>query len=68
MDKNHIYDYIVRLGGDCFKKLERPPCQECPFQDKCLNQIIGLAKDIPKEARLQWALDELIQDVVLDDK
>ena len=66
MNKNHIYEYIVKLGGDCFQGEERPPCQTCPFQEKCLKKIIMLAENISKETRLQWALDELIQEIVLN--
>ena len=66
MDKNLIYDYIVKLGGDCFQGKERPPCPACPFKDKCIKKIIYFAENISNEARLQWALDELIQENFLD--
>ena len=68
MDRDHIYDYIVELGGDCFHGDSHPPCQTCPFQSKCLTKIITLAANISKETRLQWALDELMLEIVLDAK
>ena len=67
MDKNYIYEYIVKLGGDCFVGDQRPPCGACPFQDKCLKKILTLAESIPKETRLNWALDKLVEDLVLND-
>lgn len=68
MDLNYIYEMIVELGGDCFNSKNRPPCNECPFKDKCLVQMISLAKVIPKEQRIEWALDKLVEDIVLDEK
>jgi len=68
MNKNQIYDFIVELGGDCFQGEQRPPCEICPFQDKCLKKIIHLAQSIPKETRLRWALDEIMQEVLLNDE
>jgi len=67
MELNDIYEKIVEMGGDCFKSDDRPPCQHCPFQRQCLDKMLFLAKHIPNEARLRWALDKLIEELVLDD-
>ena len=68
MNKNDIFEKIIKLGGDCFKAKNRPPCGSCPFQKQCLQKIILLAENIPKETRVQWALDELVEEFLLDDK
>ncbi len=67
MELNDIYEKIVELGGDCFQSENRPPCENCPFQKDCLQQMIALAKHIPKEARLRWALDKLVEEYLLND-
>lgn len=67
MEVNDIYEKIIELGGDCFKAKDRPPCERCPFQKDCLHKMIHLAKHIPKEARLRWALDKLVEEVLLSD-
>ncbi|MCK5610583.1 hypothetical protein KAR91_52405 [Candidatus Pacearchaeota archaeon] len=67
MELNDTYEKIIELGGDCFKSKDRPPCQHCPFQKDCLQKMIALAKAIPKEARLRWALDKLVEEVILND-
>ena len=64
---NDIYKTIIKLDGDCFMAEERPPCQSCPFQGKCLHRMIALAESIPKEKRLGWALDELAEEYLLND-
>jgi len=68
MELNDIYEKIVELGGDCFKSEDRPPCQHCPFQKDCLKQMLALAKHIPNETRVRWALDKLVEEVLLDDE
>ncbi len=67
MELNDIYEKIVELGGDCFKADKRPPCENCPFQQQCLHKMIALAESIPKEARLRWALDKLVEEHLLND-
>jgi adenine-specific DNA glycosylase len=67
MDKNSIYDAIVSLNGDCFKS-NVPMCDQCPFKNKCLHSMISLAEYIPKETRLQWALNELIEGLVFEEQ
>ena len=62
-----MYEKIVELGGDCFQSKERPPCQKCPFQKECLHKIIVLAEVIPKETRLGWALDKLVEEYLFND-
>ena len=68
MELNDIYEKIIELGGDCFNSKDRPPCQSCPFKSECLSKMIVLAKHVPKEARLRWALDKLVEGIVLDGK
>jgi len=68
MDFNHIYEMIIELGGDCFQGNNRPPCSTCPFKDKCLVKMIDMAKVISHEQRIEWALDKLIEEVVLDER
>ena len=67
MKLNDIYEKIVELGGDCFQSEKRPPCENCPFQQDCLHKMIALAQVIPKEARLRWALDKLVEEYLFDD-
>lgn len=68
MELNDIYEKIVKLGGDCFNSEDRPPCELCPFKKDCLRKMISLAQSIPKEARLRWALDKLIEEVIFNDE
>ena len=68
MELNDIYEKIIELGGDCFKGDDRPPCQVCPFQKDCLIKMIQLAQHIPKEVRMRWALDKLVEEVLLKDE
>lgn len=67
MELNDIYEKIVKLGGDCFKAEKRPPCQHCPFMKQCLHKMVTLAEHIPKETRLEWALDKLVEEYLFDD-
>ena len=67
MKLNEIYESIVELGGDCFTAYKRPPCQSCPFSDKCYKVMIKKGENVPKEKRLGWALDELAQEYLLND-
>lgn len=68
MELNKIYDKIIDMGGDCFKDDDRPLCRQCPFKKDCLQKMILMAKSIPKEVRVRWALDKLVEEIVLDDK
>lgn len=59
---------IIKLGGDCFQDKNRPPCKECPFKNECLVKMISMAKVIPSEQRVEWALDKLIENAVFNEK
>ena len=67
MEMNEIYESIVELDGDCFIADQRPPCQSCPFSDKCYKAMIKNGIHVPKEKRLNWAIDELAQEYLLND-
>jgi hypothetical protein len=66
MDKIQLYETIVKYEGDCFTEKD-PPCQFCPFKDDCIFNMIARAKFISKETRLEWALNELAKEFLIDD-
>jgi adenine-specific DNA glycosylase len=66
MESNDIYEKIIELDGDCMKSEDRPPCQQCPFKKQCLVKMILLAQHIPKEIRVKWALDKLVEEVIFN--
>jgi hypothetical protein len=65
MDKITTCENIVQLEGDCFKAKDTL-CGKCPFQHKCIHLMILSAKHISKETRVQWALDELANHIILN--
>ena len=65
MDKIRVCDIIVKSDGDCFAHSD-PPCRFCPFQEKCMFKMIADAYYVSKETRLQWALDELAKEFLID--
>lgn len=65
MDKIRIYDTIIKHEGDCFGDVE-PMCKLCPLQSKCISVMISKAKHISKQTRLQWALDELTEEFLIN--
>jgi adenine-specific DNA glycosylase len=65
MNKIDVYDIIIKSEGDCFTEKD-PPCRFCPLQEKCMFKMIADAKYISKETRLQWALDELAKEFLID--
>jgi hypothetical protein len=67
MELNDIYEKIIESGGECFKTSDRPPCEHCPFKKDCLEKMILLAKNIPSETRVNWALDGLVEKILLGD-
>jgi len=67
MESNKVYETIIELGGNCFMADERPPCEVCPFKEKCLLKMINEGGFIPKERRLSWALNELAEEYLLND-
>jgi hypothetical protein len=65
MDKIQVYDIIIQSEGDCLAT-DNPPCRFCPLQQKCMFKMISDAKYISKETRLQWALDEIAKEFLID--
>lgn len=65
MNKIDVYDIIIKSEGSCLE-LDIPPCRFCPLQEKCMFKMISDAKHISKETRLQWALDEIAKEFLID--
>jgi hypothetical protein len=66
---DNICERIVELDGDCFKHKDVvPKCENCSFLSKCLGLTLTEGKHIPSETRLNWALDKLAEEILLDVK
>jgi hypothetical protein len=62
-----IYERIIELDGDCFKDKDAvPKCHKCIFMDKCLTLTLNTGKSIGTATRVQWALDKLAEEILLD--